>query len=110
MPTKTKKKTTSHKGLASIALLTAAAGAYMLYGSKNASKNRTVIKGWMLKAKGEILEKLEQLKEVDEEKYHKIIDGVTKKYAPLAHVGKTELEALVKETKGHWKNIKKHIK
>jgi uncharacterized protein (UPF0332 family) len=107
MPTKKSKKPVS-KGLA-MTLLAAAAGAYMLYGSKDATKNRKAVKGWMLKAKGEILEKLEQTKDINEEKYHKIVDSATKKYGPLAKVGKEELEQLIKETKGHWKNIKKHI-
>lgn len=111
MPTK-KRKNSSHKGKSAgltMALLAAAAGAYMLYGSKEAAKNRKTVKGWMLKAKGEILEKLEKSKDINEEKYHKIIDDVTKKYSPLAQVGKKELDALIKEAKGHWKNIKKHI-
>ena len=30
-----------------------AAGAFFLYGSKEAAKNRKKVKGWMLKAKGE---------------------------------------------------------
>jgi len=107
MPTK---KKSSHKGLGAMALLAAAAGAYMLYGSKDAAKNKKAIKGWMLKAKGDILEKLEQMKDIDEAKYHKVVDDITKKYAPLAQVSKTELQELIKETKGHWKNIKKHVK
>ncbi len=106
---KTKKKSSSHKGLGAMALLAAAAGVYMLYGSKDASKNRKAIKGWTLKAKGEILEKLEQSKDLNEQKYHALVDTIAKKYAPLAQVGKTELQELVKETKGHWKHIKKHL-
>ncbi len=111
----TKKKApvkSSHMGSKLIgigALVAATAGAYLLYGSKDAAKNKKAIKGWMLKAKGEILEKLDQMKDIDEKKYHEVVDGITKKYAPLAHVGKTELQELIKETKGHWKNIKKHI-
>jgi hypothetical protein len=37
----------------------AALGAYFLYGSKDAKKNRAKVKGWMLKARGEVLEQLE---------------------------------------------------
>ena len=47
-------------GVGLTAAAVAAAGAYFLYGSKNAAQNRTKVKSWMLKAKAEVLEKLEQ--------------------------------------------------
>jgi hypothetical protein len=94
-------------GLGALAALSA--GAYFLYGTKEGAKRRVKIKGWMLKAKGEVLEKLELLKEVNEEAYNKVIDTVTKKYAGLKHVDQNEFDALVTDLKKHWKNIKKHL-
>ncbi len=87
----------------------AAAGAYFLYGSKDAKKNRKAIKGWVLKAKGEVIEKIEQVKgELTEENYNKIVDGVVSKYSKLKTTTEGEIQDLVKDMKGHWKNIKKH--
>jgi len=92
------------------ALAAAAAGTYFLYGSKNAAKNRKTVKGWMLKAKGEILSEMENMKDMSEGNYHKAIDTVAKKYKILKHVDKKDLDALVKELKSHWKHIKKDLK
>ena len=64
----------------------AIAGTYFLYGSKNATKNRKKIKSWTLKAKGEILEQLESLSEVNEKIYHKIVDEVSDKYQALKNI------------------------
>lgn len=76
------KKTTknTHGGLKILATAAAiAAGGYFLYG-KDAAKNRKRVKGWMLKVKGEVLDEIEKLKEIDEERYHKIVDNVVGKY------------------------------
>ncbi len=121
MPTKkkttTKKKSPAKKsshhvaGAAGIgALLAAAAGAYFLYGSKDAAKNRKKITGWALKVKGEVLEQIEKAKsEISEERYHEIIDKVERKYRALKEVENDELAEVVKDLKKHWKNIKKHV-
>ena len=45
----------------------AAASAYFLYGSKSAAKNRKTVKSWALKAKAEVLEKLEDAQEMTQE-------------------------------------------
>ena len=112
MLNKTTKKKASHTGATLMgvgAILAAAAGTYLLYGSKGAQKNRKVVKGWMLKAKGEVLEQLEKLPHVDEKTYHAIVEKVMQKYQNLSHVDKADVEKLVKEAKSHWKSIKKHI-
>jgi gas vesicle protein len=97
-------------GIAAAAVVAAAAGAYFLYGSKDAKKNRRVIKGWMLRAKGEVLEKMEKMKEnVTEEAYNKIVDAVATKYGSMKDASAEEVEALSKELKSHWKNIQGHF-
>ncbi len=88
----------------------AALSSYLLYGSKNASKNRKVVRSWALKAKGEVLERVEQMKEVNEGAYHKAVDAVVKKYALLKSVDTKEIEAMGKDLKKHWKNIEKDLK
>jgi len=101
------KKTHSGLGFAIIAA-TAAAG-YFLYGSKNSAKNRQKIKGWTLKAKGEILEKIEQLTTVKEEQYNKIIDVVARKYSKMKNIDKDEVCEIMDDLRKHWKNIQKQI-
>ena len=56
----TSKKVKLGIGLTAAAL--AAAGTYFLYGSGGAEKNRTKVRSWMLKAKAEVLEALEEAK------------------------------------------------
>lgn len=96
-------------GAGLVAVTALAAGAYFLYG-KNGAKNRKKVKGWMLKAKGEMLEGIEKLKEVSEPKYNEIVEKVSAKYAKLKDVDQADLMALQKEIKGYWKDVKKNLK
>ena len=54
------KKTKLGAGL----IAAAAAGAYFLLGTKEGQKKQKQIKGWMVKAKGEVMDKMEDMKEV----------------------------------------------
>jgi len=83
------------------------AGAYLLYG-KDGAKNRKKVKAWMLKAKGEALEKIEKLKDFSEDNYHAIVTAVGEKYAKMKDVAPEEIDALVKELKSQWKHMKSH--
>lgn len=94
-------------GLGMLAALSA--GAYFLYGTKEGAKRRVKIKGWMLKAKGEILEKMENLKVVNEDTYNALVTGVMKKYQGLKNVDQGEVAEMVADLQKHWKNIKRHI-
>jgi len=94
-------------GLGMIAALSA--GAYYLYGTKEGAKKRVKVRGWVLKAKGEVMEKMENLKEVNENAYNTIVDTVMNKYKTLKSIDPTEVEALVTDLKKHWKSIKKHL-
>lgn len=96
-------------GAGIVALAAAAAGTYFMYGSKDAKKNRKKVKSWTLKARGEILEQLENASEVSEEIYQKIVDEVSGKYQELKNIDKKDVADFVKEVKGHWKNIAKEI-
>ncbi len=107
----TKKKEESHGMLPLAAgVIAGVAGMYFLHGQGKAPKaNRQKIKGWVLKAKGEALEKIEKMKEMDEEAYHAIIDGVMAKYNKLDSSDKAEIEALAKDMKKHWKAIARDL-
>ncbi len=94
-------------GVASVAALSAAA--YVLFGP-DAKKNRKAIKGWAIKMKGEIIEKLEEAKDITEPVYHNIIDKVSAKYAKAKNIDQAELESLVTDVRKHWKTMTKSSK
>jgi len=94
-------------GLGMLAALSA--GAYYLYGTKEGAKKRLKIRGWMLKAKGEVMEKMESLKEVNEGTYNALVESVMKKYNGLKNIDPKEVNELVDDLKKHWKNIKRHL-
>ncbi|MHB1118120.1 MAG: hypothetical protein ACYCZ7_01135 [Minisyncoccota bacterium] len=106
-----KKITTGAKvavGAGIAALAAFAAAGYFLYG-KDGAKNRKKVRGWMLKAKGEVLEGVEKMKDVSEADYKMIVNKVGTKYKAVKNIDPAEVEAMVKELHGHWKNIKKSI-
>lgn len=103
-------KSGSGAGIAIIGgLVAAAAGAYFIHGNKAAQKKIKQVKGWALKAKGEVLERIEKIKEVDEALYQQAIDAVMKKYEGVKSIDTTELAAVAKDLKSHWKNIKREL-
>lgn len=79
---------------------------YFLYGPKG-GKNRKKLKGWMLKMKGEVLEKVESLKEVNKDIYEEIVDQVTDKYKKAKDISEKEVEELSKKFKSYWSSIQK---
>ncbi len=93
-----------------LAGLAAVAGAVFLYGTEAGKKKRKAMKGWMLKAKGEVMEKLENLKEVNEENYNKVVEAVEAKYKALKTVAPEDLAEVVADLKKSWKHIVKITK
>ena len=93
-------------GVAAVAAF--AAAGYFLYG-KDGAKNKKKVRGWMLKAKGEVLEGVEKLKDVSEEQYNAIIHKVSAKYKAVKGMDPKEVDTMMRELHGHWKNIKKSI-
>ena len=85
----------------------AAAGAYFLYGSKSAAKNRKTVKSWALKAKAEVLEKLEDAQEMTQNEYEQLIKSVSGAYTGAKNASKKDLVEFSKEMKNHWKSIEK---
>lgn len=96
-------------GVGLTAAAVAAAGAYFLYGSKNAAKNRKAVKSWALKAKAEVLEKLEDAKNMTEEEYLALIDSVAATYQGVKSASKADLSTFKKEMKDHWTGIVKEV-
>lgn len=94
-------------GVAGVAALSAAA--YLLFGPEG-KKNRKKISGWAVKMKGEIIEKFEDLKEVTEPMYNKVVDEVSSKYAKAKNLSAEEVAEVVGEIKKHWKSLVKDAK
>jgi adenylosuccinate synthase len=91
-------------GLAAAAI----AGGYFFYG-KDGAKHRKTIKAWSIKAKGEVLEKLEKAKELSEEAFHQAVDAAAVKYSKTKNVAPEEIADFAKNLKKHWKDIKREI-
>ena len=98
--TKTEQIIGAGMGVAAVAAL----GTYFLYG-KNGARNRGNIAGWMLKLKGEVLEKVEEIKDLKEQEYYKIVDEVSARYAKLEKAGAEEVKHLAAELKGAWNHL-----
>lgn len=89
---------------AGVAALSVAA--YMLFGP-NGKKNQKALKGWAIKMKGEIIEKMEAVKDITAPVYEKIVSEVSAKYAKLKHIDPKDLENEVATLKKHWKAMMK---
>lgn len=97
-------------GVGLTAAAVTAAGAYFLYGSKDAKSNRAKVKSWMLKAKAEVLETLEQAENMTKSEYDALIETVAKSYAGLKEASKVDISNFRKEMKEHWPMIEKEGK
>lgn len=104
-----KKESGLGKGVAVVATLAAVAGAYFVYGTKEGAKTKKKIKSWTLKAKAELLEKIEKMKDVSEESYGQAVSSVMQKYEKMRAEHGDELDAVAKELKGYWSHFKKHL-
>jgi|JI10StandDraft_1071094.scaffolds.fasta_scaffold1220338_1 uncharacterized protein YpuA (DUF1002 family) len=95
-------------GLAGIAVA-GLAGAYFLYG-KNGTKNRKAIKTWTLRAKADVIEKLEKAKEVGQDTFESVVDEISSKYgAKMKDISTEDVAAFAKDLKKHWKDIKSEL-
>lgn len=99
----TNNKKGSGLGLAA-ALVAAAAGTYYLYG-KGGEKHRKLVRGWMLRAKGEVMDNIEKMDKVTEGAYHKVVEDVMKQYKKYKEVDKTELTNIARELRQAWRGI-----
>lgn len=92
-------------GLAALA----AAGTYFLYGKRGA-KNRAAIAGWTLQVKGQVLEKLENIKNVNQEKYNQIVEDTVRRFGRVKNVSAAELKLITSDLKDAWSRISKELK
>ncbi len=103
-----KKKQNHTKAIATAGagILALAAASYYLFGPE-AKKHQKKVKGWMIKAKGEIVEKLEDAKDMTEPAYHALVDSVTTAYLNNGKIAREDIVAFTKNLKGQWKSIVK---
>jgi len=92
-------------GVGLTAAAVAAAGAYFLYGSKDATENRKKVKSGILKAKAEVLEVLENTKEITEEEFNDVVNGVVATYGKVKSLSKKDLAEFKKEMKENWQDL-----
>jgi hypothetical protein len=84
-----------------------AAGAYFLYGDKQAKKNRKKVKGWVLKAKGDVLEALEKAEAITEDEYKALVATASGAYGTVKHATAGEVKDFKKEMQNHWEKLQK---
>lgn len=84
-----------------------AAGAYFLYGSKRSSQNRKKVKGWVLKAKGDVLEALEKAESITEEEYKALVETASGVYGTVKSATVGEVKDFKKEMNDHWATLQK---
>ena len=59
--------------------------------------------------KGEVIEQLEKLKEINEEAYHRAVETVAEKYRKMKSIDQMDVEQIVAEMKKHWRNVRREI-
>ena len=83
----------------------AAAGAYWFYGSDHASKHRKQVKSWMLKARGEVMEAVEKVGDIDKKKYVEIVQQIIARYSKMAGVTAGEMAHMKKDLMTTWTHM-----
>lgn len=86
----------------------AAAAGYLLFGPEG-EKNRKKMKGWMIRMKGEMIEKFEHLKQMTEPEYTRIVDSVAAKYALAKNVDKKDVAGVIRDARRHWKMLTQDV-
>ena len=81
-----------------------AAAAYFFLGPKG-KQHQKHAKAWVIKMKGDIVEKLEMAKYINEPMYHEIVDTIATEYEKGKKATRREIQALAKDLKKHWKTI-----
>ena len=108
MQKKTKDESMSAGKVAAVGagVVALAAASYYFFGPEG-KKNRNSLKGWMIKMKGDIIEKIEGAGDLTEDLYNKIVDTVAAKYVKAGKVSEMELRMFADMLKSQWKGIAK---
>ncbi|MFZ2523230.1 MAG: hypothetical protein WAW92_02475, partial [Minisyncoccia bacterium] len=80
-------KKSEAKAFLSGVFVATAIGGYLLFGSKNAKKNRQTVQDTVENAKAEVMAKLKKMKKLSRDQYDKIVDDVSDKYSSMKEFG-----------------------
>jgi hypothetical protein len=94
---------------AGIALAAVAAAATYFLTGKRGRENREKIAAWTLDMKAEVLRRMRQLKLLNREAYHTVVDEVAARYQRVGRVSASELAHLPRELKGAWSHISRQL-
>jgi len=106
-----KKKNTTHTKTVvalSAGAVALAASSYYLFGPAGKIHRKKAM-GWMIKMKGEIIDQIENAKEISEPVYNSIVDSVLATYVAGGKIAGPELNTFAKTLKSQWKNIVKSL-
>lgn len=92
-----------------IGLAGLAATAYFFLGPKG-KKNQSSVKSWVIKMKGDVVEKLEQARDITEPVYKEIIDTVAARHKKVMKNNEAEIAELAQDLKKHWRTISQSAK
>ncbi|MEX2514946.1 MAG: hypothetical protein WD335_02330 [Candidatus Paceibacterota bacterium] len=98
----------SHTGIVAGLSAALAAGAMYFYGP-DGDRRRNNFRGWILKTKGEVLDKLEEAESLTKERYNEIVDAAVEKFATGRAKKEQEVEVIRQELKSNWVHIKKAV-
>jgi gas vesicle protein len=97
---------TSSKALLGIgAGIAAIATATYYFKGPHGKEHSKKMKGWMIKMKGEIIDRIEDAKDLTKEKYEDIIDTVASTSSATLKASKEEINDFADELKSHWDDI-----
>ena len=65
---------------------------------------------WSNEMRDEVKRQVLEAKDITQEKYNQIIDGLRPKYEAMKNISAKELKELVDELKSHWQNIAQEAK
>ena len=91
------------------ASLAALAAGYFFLGPKG-KKHQKQARAWAIKMKGDVVEKLEMVRDVSEPVYQEIVDSVAEEYKKGMKAGHEEINELAQDLKKHWKTISNSAK
>ncbi len=106
--TSNSKRAKRHSGIFTGALAAGALAGYLFYGPSGA-KNRKKLRGWMLRAKADVLDRVERTREITQDTYEELVHTVMDKYKKMKQVNDAEAEALARELKRYWRTVKREL-
>jgi uncharacterized protein HemY len=65
---------------------------------------------WAYDMRKEVMNRVQETKDITQEKYNQIIDELRPRYEAMKDAGSQEMEELIGELKSHWQNISQEAK